>query len=245
MSDPNIQDLAGVAQASYQGEESPAGYTRNNELSTPDVSVFKHDTNPHHIVAHRGTDLQAKTAGRDIKHDFRLLFGNANHDSVQKKRTKQTEHAYRQIKEAHPTHDIHLVGHSLGGHTSHQTLAKNDFVRNNTASAHTFNAGSSPLQSKPLAKTNKNFQQVKDLSTHHRISGDMISEHNKSNLIGTHKTYKTNAKPSVGQHLLNVARPLLDKSGLGKLVHYGTKSLLGTLQSHSLSNFIKPNKSIK
>lgn len=244
MAEPSIQDLARANEASYTGGGVPEGYARQ-DYSTNDISVFKHLTNPHYIVSHRGTDVSAPTAGRDIKADFKILTGQANSDRLTKRRTKATEDAYRKIREADPTSDIYLSGHSLGGHTASRALSYNPYVRENTKRLDTFNAGASPFQNKPLPKTNKYFYDVKDKSVHHRIADDDISANFKSSMIGTFKTYKTNQKPTIAQSLLKFARPLLDTTPAGKLAYMAGERLTGTLQSHSLKNFIKPNKSIK
>lgn len=244
MAEPSIQDLARANEASYSGGGVPEGYSRE-DYSTNDISVFKHLTNPHYIVSHRGTDLSAPTAGRDIKTDLKILTGTANQDRLTKRRTKATEDAYRKIREKDKEASIYLSGHSLGGHTASRALSYNPYVRENTKRLDTFNAGSSPFQNKPISKTNKYYYDIKDKSVHHRISGDDISANTKTSLLGTHKTYKTNQKPTVAQSILKFARPLLEKTPAGKLAYMAGERLTGTLQSHSLQNFIKPNKSIK
>jgi triacylglycerol esterase/lipase EstA (alpha/beta hydrolase family) len=144
-----------------------------------------------------------------------------------------------QIKAKDPQHDVYLVGHSLGGSTAHQAMVKSKYVRDNVKELHTFNAGSSPLQHKGLSSKHKAYSTIAAKSTHHRIAGDEISASIKSNLIGTHKTYKNTQKPSLGKAILNIAEPLLKQSPLGRLVHFGANKIIDTLSSHSLKNFIK------
>lgn len=244
MAEPSIQDLARANEASYSGGIVPEGYTRE-DYSTKDISVFKHQTDPYYIVTHRGTDLTAPTAGRDIKTDLKILTGTANQDRLTKRRTKATEDIYRKIREKDQESDIYLSGHSLGGHTASRALSYNPFVRDNTKRLDTFNAGASPFQNKPISKNNKYFYDIKDKSVHHRIADDDISANFKSSMVGTFKTYKTNQKPTVAQSILRFARPLLETTPAGKLAYMAGERLTGTLQSHSLKNFIKPNKSIK
>jgi len=245
MPEPSIQDLARASEATYSKDKVPTGYERKHDLCKGEICVFRNTTDNHYIVSHRGTDLQGGSANRDIKADLKILAGNANHDSMTRRRTKDTEAVYRKIREADPTADIYLSGHSLGGHTASRALSYNPYVRENTKALHTFNAGSSPLQGKAVPKTSKYYYDIKDKSTHHRIEGDDISANFKSSMVGNFKTYKTNQKPTVAQTVLRVARPLLETSPLGRLAYMGAERLSGTLQSHSLSNFIKPNKSIK
>ena len=245
MSEPSIQDLARANEASYTGGGVPEGYTREDFGGRNDISVFKNNTSGHYIVSHRGTDVNAPTAGRDLKADFKILTGQANSDRLTKRRTKATEDIYRKIREKDPTSDIYLSGHSLGGHSASRALSYNPYVRENTKRLDTFNAGASPFQNKPISKTNKYYYDIKDKSVHHRIADDDISANFKSSMVGTFKTYKTNQKPTIAQNLLKYARPLLDTTPAGKLAYLAGERLTGTLQSHSLKNFIKPNKSIK
>ena len=240
MSDPSIADLAVANESSYSDnyENAPEGYSRVDEYSSPDISTFKHSVNPNYIIAHRGTDMSATKKNKQIVADLNILVGNRNQDKLHKERVKETERIVKGIKEKDPKHDIFLTGHSLGGSTAHHAMIKSAVVRNNVKELHTFNAGSSPLQAKGLAKSNKAYKTIAAKSTHHAIQGDAISESIRSNLIGKHKIYKApEEKPSVGRTILRLAKPHLEKSALGKLVHFGASRLLDTLSSHSLKNF--------
>lgn len=237
--DPSTKDLALANEASY-GTDAPPDYSRLEELSSPDISVYKHNVNPHTIVAHRGTDIGATKASKQIKADVAILFGNKSHDKLHKDRVKQTEMIVNKLKEANPEHKIYLTGHSLGGSTAHHAMVKSEAVRKNVEQLHTFNAGSSPLQGKEISKKNKAYKMVAEKSTHHAVQGDAISGSVKSNLIGKQITYKApTEKASVGRTILRLAKPHLEKSPLGRLVHFGAEKLLDTLSSHSLSNFTK------
>jgi hypothetical protein len=237
--DPTVKDLALANEASY-GEEAPVDYSRLNELSSPDISVYKHNVNPHTIISHRGTDIGATKATKQIKADVAILFGNKSHDKLHKDRVKQTEMIVTKLKETNPEHKIFLTGHSLGGSTAHHAMAKSEIVRKNVDQLHTFNAGTSPLQSKEISKKNKAYKVIAEKSIHHAVEGDAISSSIQSNLIGKHITYKApKEKASVGRTILRLAKPHLEKSPLGRLVHFGAEKLLDTLSSHSLSNFTK------
>jgi len=241
--EPSLSDLASASEASYSsGDVAPTDYTKQMHLSTPEISTYKHNVNPHYIVAHRGTDLASeKTARKDVRADLNIALGNKNADVMHKKRLKQTEKVVQAIKKEQPSHDIHLVGHSLGGSTSSHAIAHSNIVRENVKAHHTFNAGSSALANKPEVSADVK-QQLMEKSTHHRIKGDLISEHVKSNLIGKQKEYASTKKPSIAQHVLQLATPLLKRTFVGKVIAYGAKKALGTLQSHSLENFIKRKK---
>lgn len=237
--DPSVKDLALASEASY-GTGAPTDYSRLNDLSTADISVYKHNVNPHTIIAHRGTDVGSTKANKQIKADVAILFGNKSHDKLHKERVKQTEKIVKQLKETNPENKIYLTGHSLGGSTAHHTIVKSEAVRKNVEQLHTFNAGTSPLQSKEISKKNKAYKEVAEKSTHHAVSGDAISQSIKSNLIGKHITYKAPAeKASIGKTILRLAKPHLEKSPLGRLVHFGAEKILDTLSSHSLKNFTK------
>jgi hypothetical protein len=102
----------------------------------------------------------------------------------------------------------------------------------------TFNSGSSALQRKPDVSPEVKAQ-LMEKSTHHSVKGDEISTHVASNLIGKTKKYASTKKPSIAQHVLALATPLLKRTFAGRLVAFGAKKALGTLQSHSLDNFTK------
>ena len=235
--EPSIKDLALASEASY-GTSAPANYSRVADLSSPDISTYKHNTIDHFVIAHRGTDIGATKASKQIKADVAILFGNKSHDKLHNERVKRTETIVNKLKETNPEHKIYLTGHSLGASSAHQSMVKSEVVRNNVEQLHTFNAGTSPLQGKGLAKSNKAYKVIASKSTHHAVEGDEISRSIRSNLIGKHITYKApKEKPSVGRTILRLAKPHLEKSALGKLVHFGADKLLNTLSSHSLKNF--------
>jgi hypothetical protein len=241
MSDPSMKVLAQSAKASYDENSTPLAslrdYERQNHLSSPDISVFNHKVEPHHIISHRGTDLHSDTVGKQLKADANILFGNTSHDKIHRDRAKETEKVMKSIKETHPDSKIHLTGHSLGGSTSQHAMIKSKYVRDNVTSHNTFNAGTSPLQTTEIDKNSPKYKEIASKSTHHHIIGDEISRNIQSNMIGKIKKYKNNNKPSIGQHILKFAEKKLKKSKLGSLVHFGADKLLNTLSSHSLNNF--------
>tara|TARA_R110000737_G_scaffold323151_1_gene335692 strand:- start:163 stop:891 length:729 start_codon:yes stop_codon:yes gene_type:complete len=241
---PTTQELAKTAQATYN-HKTPDGYSKIDELSSNDIHTYKHDTENHHIIAHRGTDLHADTAKRDLKTDLRILLGKGSHTKVFKDRVKETEKIVKTLKEKDPDTDIHLTGHSLGGSTAQNAMIKSKVVRDGVTKLDTFNAGTSPLQTKGLAKTNPAYKEIARKATHHRIDGDDISGSAKVSLIGSHKTYKTNAKPSIAKSVLKYLKPHLQKTVVGKLAHFGADRIITTLGSHSLSNFTKSKPKVK
>jgi hypothetical protein len=241
MDDPTTSDLALAAEASYT-DQAPEDYTKQADLSSPEISTYKHNTKSHYIISHRGTDLaDPKTARKDVRADLNIALGNKEADAMHKRRTKKTEAIVKSIKKKDPEHDIFLTGHSLGGSTSSHAIASSKVVRDNVKEHHTFNSGSSALQKKPDV-TPEVRAQLMEKSTHHSVKGDEISAHVGSNLIGKQKKYASTKKPSIAQHVLALATPLLKRTFAGKIVAFGAKKALGTLQAHSLDNFIKRKK---
>jgi hypothetical protein len=235
---PSTQDLAAAAEASYT-DVVPMSYTKLAQYSNPEISTFKHKEKPHYLIAHKGTDLvNPNSARKDVRADLNIALGNKDSDRLHNRRAKQTEQIIKKLKKDTPNHDVYLVGHSLGGSTAAHAMATNKYVRDNVKQLDTFNSGSSALQNPPTVTSD-----VKDVlmqkSTHHRVRGDLISEHVQNNLIGKHKIYDSTKKPSIADHVLKLATPLLKKTFVGRAVGYGVKKVLDTLRAHSLSNFLK------
>jgi hypothetical protein len=241
MEDPTIQDLATASESAYD-ESVPENYSKLPDLSSPEISTFRHNTQPHYIISHRGTDLsKSSSARKDVRADLNIALGNKEADALHKRRTKKTEAIIKKIKRKEPAHDVFLTGHSLGGSTSSHAMSSSQVVRENVKAHHTFNSGSSALQKKPEVTPDVKAA-LMEKSTHHRVKGDEISSHVKSNLIGKVKTYASTRKPTVAQHLLKMATPLLKRTFAGRIVAYGAKKALDTMQSHSLEHFTKRKK---
>lgn len=240
MEDPTLNDLATANNSAYYDDETvPDNYTKLTELSSSDISTYKHNSKPHVIIAHKGTDFSDKNGIRkDVRADLNIALGNKNSDALHKRRTKKTEKIVTALKKSYPDHDIHLTGFSLGGSSASHALATSKIVRDNVKSLNTFNAGSSALVNKPTV-TDEIRKELLSKSTHHRIKNDEISAHVKSNLIGKHKEYASKKQPTVQQHLLQMATPLLNRTFAGRLSSFGAKKALDTLQAHSIDNFIK------
>jgi hypothetical protein len=241
MDDPTVQDLALASESAYD-ESVPENYTKLPELSSAEISTFRHVAKPHYIVSHRGTSFgDAASARKDVRADLNIALGNKESDALHKRRTKKTEAILKKIKRKEPAHDVFLTGFSLGGSTSSHAMSSSPFVRENVKAHHTFNSGSSALQTKPNV-TPEVRALLMQKSTHHRVKGDEISAHVKSNLIGKVKQYASTRKPTVAQHLLKMATPLLKRTFAGRLVAYGGKKALDTMQSHSLEHFTRRKK---
>jgi hypothetical protein len=241
MEDPTISELAEASQSAYD-LSAPTDYSRVDELSSPDISTFRHITKPHYIISHRGTDFSDdKSIRKDVRADLNIALGNRAGDTLHKRRTKKTEQIIKKIQRKDPAHEIHLTGHSLGGSTSAHAMATSPLVRAAVKKHDTFNSGSSIFQKQPDVSPEVH-KMLESKSTHHRVSGDEISAHTKSSLIGKTKLYKSTKKPSVASHVLAMATPLMKRTFAGRVISFGAKKALGTMESHSLSHFIKPKK---
>jgi len=240
MNEPTMKVLARAAEASYTKDKTPSpDYERHQDLSTDDISVYRHKVNPHHIIAHRGTDLHSDTVSKQLEADFNIAIGNKNADKLHRERTKKTEEIVKKIKESNPDHTIHLAAHSLGGSTAQHAISKSKIVRDNVKSLDTFNSGSSLFGDKGLDPNSKAYKDIASKSRHHYIKGDTISENVSKNMIGKIVKYDNKRKPSIARHIFEMAKPLLEKSAIGKGISYVGDKVLTTLSSHSLRNFTK------
>ena len=234
--DPSRTDLARANTATYTNK-TPENYSKIEDLSDMDIHTYKHNDKPHVIIAHRGTDFDAPTLKRDLKTDLKIMIGQASHTKQIKKRVDRTEEIVKQLKQREPDTAIHVTGHSLGGFSAQQSLVKSAVVRDGVKSLTTFNAGTSPLQGKGLAKSNPAYKVIADKSIHHRVASDGVSENAKTSLIGTVKSYNSKKKPSIARKVLNFLAPKLNHSVTGKILHFGADKILSTLESHSINHF--------
>ena len=109
MTEPSRQILAKVAEASY-GTGSVANYDRDATLSSPDIGVYRNKTEPIIIIAHRGTDVNSPTIGKQLSADFKILLGNKKSDTLHRQRGKKTEDIIRKIRTTSDNNDkIYLV----------------------------------------------------------------------------------------------------------------------------------------
>jgi hypothetical protein len=233
MTEPTRQILARIAEASY-GTGSVPNYQRDATLSSPDIGVYRNGNVV--VIAHRGTDVNSPTIGKQLSADFKILLGNKKSDTLHRQRGKKTEDIIRKLRATSPDDKIYLVGHSLGG-SSGQNAMTRPYVRANIEKFNSFNAGSSILGGKELAPSGKAYQEIAKKSTHHHIKGDRISENVDKSMIGRVIKYNSKAKPSVSKQLFDLARPLLEKSKLGAVASLAGESIFDTLNAHSLKNF--------
>ena len=237
--EPSTQDLAKLAELTYGNNKPDIDYTRIQDLSTDDIHTFKHNSNPHYVISHRGTNLVGDGKKVQLKADMNILKGNQDGDPLHRKRVRDTENIIRKIKQDDPEHDVYLTGHSLGASTAQHALIKSKYTRDNVKKFETFNAGSSPLYKIHLNKKNQVYKDIYDKSTHHVITGDGISQNAKNNMIGKIKTYNTKTKPTLKTKLWNFLKPFAMTSPITHLAHWSVDKFKDTLINHSISNFTK------
>ena len=225
--------LARAAEASYNTKSAPPGYARET-LSTPDIGVYKKDNT--YIVAHRGTDIFSPTAGKQVAADLKIAVGAQSADPIFKSRAKTTEAI---IKKIPVDAEIYLTAHSLGGETAQYAMIASPITRDRVTRFESFNSASSPvgLAGNPVTPAIRAV--IASKSVHNRVKGDEISINISKNMIGKIKTFENKQKPSISKSLLDLARPILQNSALGRIGAFAGDKLVNTLSSHSLTNFTK------
>jgi hypothetical protein len=245
-----VKELATASKASYSmsktgsvssrleraQENAPANYTVMPEYTNLDMTTFKHNDDNKFIIAHRGTDIHGTGKKKDLLSDLNIMLGNTENDKLHKKRTKRTEKIVKALKPEGG--DIYLTGHSLAGSTANHAMIHNKTVREGVKSLDTFNAGSSPFASKDVKKGSKIYNELLDKSTHHRITGDDISQHHVRSYIGKSKKYKTMKNNFFSSKIMKFIKPMLESSPVGKAIGFIGDRIATTLNSHSLDNFL-------
>jgi hypothetical protein len=182
--------MAHMASDAYEtGRKDINGYRYNAGLSSDQHAVYHNPKTKRTVLAMRGT---VPTDLRDLRSDKALLLGRTASDP----RYKQSLQTYDKVKAHYGGGDVHVTGHSLGGHLS------NMVARKRGARATTFNAGQSATK-----------QHAKDVaSCHglnppawcsrirtHKIGGDAISA-----LAGGYgDTHTYQSKGLVGSHSMD------------------------------------------
>lgn len=113
------------------------GYTRDDELTTPETSVFYNPDNNHVIVGYRGTKVNNP---KDLISDFNIAIGKERRDQ----RFRESLDHFGLVKDKYDPslHTIDVTGHSLGGALAkHVNLYNQDSVMRDI----NFNRGSTPL----------------------------------------------------------------------------------------------------
>jgi len=226
--------LARAAEASYNTKTAPPQYTRVTALSTPDIGVY--NKGKIYIIAHRGTDIFSPTAGKQVAADLKIAVGSQSADSIFKSRAKITEAIIKKLPE---DAEVYLSGHSLAGETAQYAMIASPITRDRVIRFESFNSASSPVGIAGSSVTPEIRALIASKSIHSRVKGDDISINISKNMIGKIKTFENKQKPSISKSLLDLARPILQNSALGRLGAFAGDKLVNTLSSHSLTNFTK------
>lgn len=190
------------------------GYVVDKNKTNKAIIYYKNDKDKKAVIAHRGTVV---THPEDIVSDASLSVG-ADSKGLEKRR-KRTEKLFKQTPE---DYDIHMTGHSLGGHTAVDSALRSKHVRNRVKGIHTFNGAFAPFNK--VGK--KKIKDLDDKVVHHRINGDLVSSvHKISPSIGAVKTYKPKEK---NKYKYKYVPKHLQK----------TFNNLDQLNLHTISNFV-------
>lgn len=257
MENPSMENMAKLAQASYQmGEKgsnktdrinntqeiaADTGYIVNPQYSNSEITTYQHKDNPKNIViAHRGTKVDGKRGMKDIQNDLAFAVGLGGHESTFNRRKKRTNNI---IKSLEPE-QLHLTGHSLGGGTLQNTIANSKIVRKNLTSAKTFNAAANPIFNNDVRVTKNYKKELEDKVEHHRIKNDPVSA-GFAGLVpfGKVKTHSVKHDANKGKSFF---QNIIEKSSvLGKVKRFTEKGIHAHLISHFHDGSIKKKKNKK
>ncbi len=257
MENPSMENMAKLAQASYQmGEKgsnktdrinntqeiaADTGYIVNPQYSNSEITTYQHKDNPKNIViAHRGTKVDGKRGMKDIQNDLAFAVGLGGHESTFNRRKKRTNNI---IKSLEPE-QLHLTGHSLGGGTLQHTIANSKIVRKNLTSAKTFNAAANPIFNNDVRVTKNYKKELEDKVEHHRIKNDPVSA-GFAGLVpfGKVKTHSVKHDANKGKSFF---QNIIEKSSvLGKAKRFTEKGIHAHLISHFHDGSIKKKKNKK
>ena len=195
-------------------------------LSDSGVTVYQHKKDKNNVViSHRGTLPGGRKGMKDLFNDATLTLGiNFAHKKRMNQRKRTTEKAIRTLKPK----QLHLTGHSLGGHSVNHSIAGSKLIRDNLTSANTFNGARTLTSNLKISKSEK--AKLKGKIIHHRVSGDIVSIAGKIKpaLGGKVKTTKSVNSSKKKKSLIKKA---LGRHPLGLTYKAAT--------AHSLDNFIK------
>lgn len=152
--------------AAYENNKALEGYEIDQELSSPDRTVYVDPNSKHVTIAFRGTDLHhASNRWRDIGADAAVFFGMEgwNH-----RFTHQVE-ATKKIIDKYGKDNVSLTGHSLGGSIGMYVSSKLG------VKANVFNAGVSPADISRQRGANKLLKENYELVDTNIKFGDPIS----------------------------------------------------------------------
>jgi hypothetical protein len=257
MENPSMEDMAKLAQASYQmGEKgvkkdkrlentqniaTDTGYVVNPKYSNSEITTYQHKDNPKNVViAHRGTKVDGRRGMKDIQNDLAFAIGLGGHELTFKRRKRKTN----DIIKALDPEQLHMTSHSLGGATAQHTIANSNKVRKKLTSAMTFNAAAHPVFDNDIKVSKKYKKELEDKVTHHRIKNDPVSMGFKTNVpFGKVKTHSIKHDPDKGK---SIFQNIVEKSTLlGQAKRFTEKGLYAHAIGHFHSGAIKKKKKNK
>ena len=257
MTNPSMETMAKLAESTYvmgnktksktkriqetQDAVNSTGFIVNPEWTNSEITTYQDAKNPKRVViAHRGTSVGNRRGQSDLKADLSLALGQGDTDSTFRRRKQRTN----KIINALQPEELHLSGHSLGGSTINNTIAKSRKVQQYLTSASSFNAGANPLFSNGMKVSKKQSKILKDKVTHHRIKNDPVSLGFSTNIpFGSVKTHSVKHDSNKGKSLLqNLAE---SATSFGKAKRFTEKGIHAHMISHFYDGSIKKKKKKK
>lgn len=257
MSNFDMASMSKLAEASYlMGKEGvkkkqraaaandhvkDTGWVMNKSLSNYEISTFQHKDDPKNVViAHRGTAVGDRGGGEDVMTDLKFAMGMGGGADMMRRRRHRTNDI---IKELRPD-QLHLTGHSLGGGTVNNSIAKSNVVRNALTSATTFNAAAHPVFTNSSQVDSAGKKALNKKVTHHRIKNDPVSMGFSTNVpFGKVKTHSINYDPNEGKSLM---RNVLERGTLtGNALRLTERGLHAHHVTHFHDGSIKKKKKKK
>jgi len=257
MENPSMEDMAKLAQASYQmGEKggnkakrlentqnmaTDTGYVVNPTYSNSEITTYQHKDDPKNVViAHRGTKVDGRRGLKDIQNDLAFAIGMGGHETTFRRRKRKTN----DIIKALDPEQLHMTGHSLGGGTLQHTIANSNKVRNKLTSAKTFNAAANPIFDNDIKVGKKYKKELEDKVEHHRIKNDPVSAGFAGFVpFGKVKTHSIKHDSNKGKSFL---QNVVEKSTLlGQAKRFTEKGLFAHAVGHFHSGAIKKKKKNK
>ena len=164
------------------------------ELQSLNRGVAHFTKNGDNYISVKGTNIFNPT---DLISDYRLGLGFSNSDLQFRQRRNEIKKIYK-----NSTGDNYLVGHSLGGSIITNAMTKSKSIRDNTTQAVSYNTGYTKLfhneLKKDLSKTDR--KEIKEKLKHYSASGDIISNHLRTESIGDTIKIKTDKSNNLLQN---------------------------------------------
>lgn len=164
-----MDTYAQFAKSAYDDHSERANvhrdYIYHQDKSTDEIGVWQNKIDNKFLVSARGTSLK-KAPIKDLSTDALVALGSTRLGT----RYRDLDKKLKLLKSKVGEENIILTGHSLGG-----TLAR-EAGRSHGIEAHTFNAGSGPMDIVRDSPFGGMFRRKDHAKTqHYRIKGDLVS----------------------------------------------------------------------